>query len=206
MRWLLWRELTLMTRTPALWFAMATQVILLTWLIVVWGDGVPVLSGSFFDQFSLVHASVLVFTLPWVAARCSEGSSRHFALLAAITATRARTIVVARGIALFAVLAATVASTGPMIVVALRIAGLDLAAAAGPLALSVAMCAFVSSLVTTALLFGVSRLPAWAIVTIVTAALARISDHAFAQTLLVVTVIVAGFAARAADQRLRYLS
>ena len=71
MRWLIWRELIIIGRTPSFWVAAAVYVSVLTLFVLIWGDGVPIVgAGPVWDQFSAVQLSVLLALLPWTATRC----------------------------------------------------------------------------------------------------------------------------------------
>jgi hypothetical protein len=168
MPWLLWRELTVMTRTRAIWPAMIVQGLALTLLIVSWGDGVPVLSGSFFEQFMTVHWGLLLVILPWVAARLVRRHPRDVVLVASTAATTVRAVVLAQWLALMLALMAITFSAAPFAMIAARVtnaASLDLSRS---LLETLALCAFVAASTTTVMLSGANRLLVWSGATLIT--------------------------------------
>jgi hypothetical protein len=204
MRWLLWRELTLMTRIRALWIVMAIQLTLLSGVLVVWGDGVPVLSGSVYAQFVTIHFTMLLAIVPWLAARCSTGEAADMADVAAVAAVPLRAVVMARWLALATVLVLAVVSSLPMHVVAWRVAGLDASAAVSPLMVTVALCVFVPAFVTTVIVLGAKRFSAWAATAALTPAGVTIAASAAMPLLVALAVLLVTAAIVQAERRLRH--
>ena len=68
MRPLIWREVTVISRTGGFWMAMAVHIVLLAALVVIWSDRIPVLDGTFLDQFVTVQTAVLsrIWARPWL--------------------------------------------------------------------------------------------------------------------------------------------
>lgn len=202
MQWFLWREIALVTRMRAPWIAMAVQALLLTAVITIWGDGVPAVSGTFDQQFARVHFAFLLLMLPWLAARCS-GPADQIAVLAAITATSPRRIVLARSVALLLVLATTSLSALPLYVIAFRIADVTMTDYLPPAAGAVALAACASVVVTTSVARGSSRMTAWltsASALFILLALAPSSS--VVPALLLLSLVAGVFAVRAAEEQL----
>ena len=204
MRWLLWRELTLITRMRALWIAMALQLLVLLSVLVVWGDGVPVLAGSIYAQFVTIHFTMLLALVPWLAARCSTGNAEDMAEVAAVAAVPLRDVVIARCMALAMVLILAVASSLPMHVVAWRIADLDASAVLPPLTVTLALCVFVPSFVTTIIVLGATRFSAWALAAALTPVGVIVAASAAMPVLAAMAAVLVAGATVQAERRLRH--
>jgi hypothetical protein len=172
MRWLLWRELAVMTRTRALWLTMAVQVLLLAAVLVIWGDGIPVMTGSIAHQLVAIHSTMLLGLLPWLGARCSSMAVGEMASVAALAAVPPRTVVLAQGAASAIVLLASVASTLPVHVIAMRMAASSVVLPVIAMGAIAALSVFVSAFVTTLIVFGVGRVATWVVATAVTVTIA----------------------------------
>ena len=205
MRWLLWRELVVITRIRPLWIAMSVQALTLTALLLVWSDGVPVLAGAFLTQFNTFHFVILLLLLPWVAARATIGDGRDVCMVATLSAYPPRAVVIARSLALTCVLVAVAVSALPFSVLALRISNadaLDLARSSWRL---LPLVVFIATLTTTLTIAGLSRLPVWLLVSVLTLSLGTIlPEGAYLLALLAMTVMVTVVGAYHADQHLRW--
>lgn len=206
MRWLLWRELTVMTRTRAIWIAMCGYVVLLACFIVIWGDGVPVMSGSVFEQFTTFQFALLVCMLPWAAARCMVGDRNGIALLAAVTGRAPRDVVITRCLAVGLVLFATGLSGMPLNIIALRIARADAWSGIATLTVASTLCAFVAAIVTLNVVLGAGRLAAWLMGMVATVVVLVASHPAERPVLLLIGAAALTWAATVyANRSLRYV-
>lgn len=197
MRWLLWRELAVITRTPAFWIAAAAHLLVLAAFLVVWGDGVPVLRGTVFEQFTGVQAVVLSLVLPWAAFRAGTGSPSHDATLRVVASCTGPQLFVTRYLGITMALLVLVVSALPMKVVALRISSLDSARLVADMAPAVAGCAYVGALVALFTASSDRRLASWFAVTVATLAgtLLLRSDAALPGVTIVSALAVATAAA-----------
>ena len=124
MAWLIWRELVVATRTPAVWMALATNVSLLACLLLIWGDGVPVMTGTPFDQFARIQWAAATLLFPWLVCRLA-GSRNELAVLAAFTGRSVSDVLVARVIAAAVVLQTAAMTTLPLAAVAALVTDVD---------------------------------------------------------------------------------
>jgi hypothetical protein len=204
MRWLIWRELTVMTRTRALWVAMCAQLLVLAAFLIVWGDGVPLMTGNLSAQFATLQAALLLVMLPWVAARVVD-DGRTVGLIATIAACPPRHVVAARYLALLLVLFALAASALPLAILALRISAVELWRGWLELPLVFALCTLAAAAATVSVVAGLSRFVAWVIGTTVTLLVAALASPPQAPLVMLAALIITGFAAISADRRVAYL-
>jgi hypothetical protein len=205
MRWLLWRELVVMTRTRALWTVMCLQQGVLAAFVVVWGDGAPTMTGSVSEQFSAVHAGLLLFLLPWMAARIA-GDGRTMAIIAAMGACTPAKVLMARYLALVLVLFAVSLSVLPLKILAFRVSDVEVWRMAFDLPLIVALCAAAAALATVSVVTGLSRFSAWIIGTVVVLLGVGVVAPAQApEVMLTAALVVVGIGAMHANHRLAYL-
>jgi hypothetical protein len=203
MRWLLWREVVVMTRTRSLWVAMCMQLLVLASFIVVWGDGVPMMAGNVLGQFSTLQVGLLLVILPWAAARL-VGDGRTVALVAAIGACSPRQVVVARFLALLLVLLAVAASALPLTLLALRISTVDVWRGALHLPPVVVQCTLAAAIATVSVVAGASRVVAWVLGT-VAALFTTLISPSQGPTVMLAALVLTGLTALRADERLGYL-
>jgi len=170
MRWLIWRELIIIGRTPSFWLAAAVYVSVLTLFVVIWGDGLPIVgAGPVWDQFSSVQLSVLLALLPWTATRCvTTRRKRDLTVLAIVTASRPSALVLARCIALSAALLVLVLTALPIAIVMQQIAAIPLSAISRALLPLLGLSLFVAVAATGFMLAFANPLPAWVITSAVT--------------------------------------
>jgi hypothetical protein len=161
MYWLVWRDLTIITRVRAGWIAVAAQTLLLSAVITLWGDGIPVLTGTGLEQLARIHFALSLPLLPWLAARCSPGGGGQFALLAAITASSPLVVVCARVISLILILSMALVTTLPLYVIAVRMTDGTVGESWIGLANLIALVVFASVAVTMSIARGRSRVAAW---------------------------------------------
>ena len=167
--WLLWRDLTMMTRLHAVWNAVVVQIVALGFTVIMWGDGIPVLSGSPLEQFTFVWRTLLIALLPWIAARCSVTGVSQLSWIAALTASAPQAVLLARIAALSVMLLAAVLAASPLYVLAFRIDGGAALSNVASLAQVVVLCPFVASLVTATIAARSGRVLAWLVATMATA-------------------------------------
>lgn len=204
MRWLLWRELVVMTRTRSLWVAMCAQLLVLASLIVVWGDGVPVMTGNVSEQFSAFHVGLLLIILPWVAARL-VGDGETVALVAAVGACAPRQVVVARFLALLVVLLGLTASALPLTILALRIAAVDVWRGALDMLPVVVQCTLAAAIATVSVVAGASRVVAWVLGTVTAVFSVTLVSPSQGPAVMFAALVMTGLIAMRADRRLEYL-
>lgn len=162
MAWLIWRELVVATRVPAIWVAAAFYVSLLASFLLIWGDGVPLMAGTPLDHFIRIQWFSTALLSPWIVCRVAA-SRDELSLLAALGAQEASRVVIARVIAATVVIQSITVTSLPLAVIAAAIADvafMRLAALFGSLALLNAIAATVA---TAATLLVTDRLAAWVI-------------------------------------------
>jgi hypothetical protein len=204
MRWLLWREITVMTRTRGLWVAMCLQLLALAAFLLVWGDGVPMMTGNLADQFSTLHTALLLVILPWAAARV-VGDGTTVALVAAVGACVPRQVVASKYVALLTVLLALVTSALPFKILALRISNVEMWRGLLDLPAVAAVCMLVAAIAIASVVAGLSRFAAWVLGTCAMLLGAAVVSPTQAPVVMLGALVVAGFVALRADQRLGLL-
>lgn len=170
MRWLLWRELLEVVRTPPLWVAAVAHVTLGAAFLIVWGDGVPGLRGTVFEQARQIDLAFLTGVLPWVAARCGGPPQAWPVGLAAIGVSLGRTapVMVATRTIAAASAAAIVAIAGlPGVLVASQIAVAPLSAVVQYVLDIGFLSLFVGAVATATMIAVPQRLGAWITATVV---------------------------------------
>jgi hypothetical protein len=205
MRCLLWREFAVMTRTRALWAVMCVQQGVLAAFIVVWGDGAPTMTGSVSEQFSSLHAGLLLFLLPWMAARL-VGDGRTIATVAAVGACTPAKVVSAKCLALVLTLFAVSISVLPLKILASRVSGVEVWRMVFDLPLIIALCAVAAALATVSVVMGLGRFTAWIVGTV--AALLGVGVAASTQApaiMLAAALVTIGIGTMRANHRLAYL-
>jgi hypothetical protein len=205
MRWLLWRELAVMTRTRALWTVMCLQQGVLAAFLVVWGDGAPTMTGSVSEQFSSVHGGLLLVLLPWMAARL-VGDGRTMAMVAAVGACTPAKVLMTKYLALVLVLFAVSLSVLPLKILAFRVSDVEVWRMAYDLPLIVALCAAAAALATVSVVTGLSRFSAWIIGTVaVLLGVGVVAPAQAPEVMLTAALVMVGIGAMHANHRLAYL-
>jgi hypothetical protein len=205
MRWLLWRELAVMTRTRALWTVMRLQQAVLAAFIVVWGDGAPTMTGSVAEQFSSLHGGLLLFLLPWMAARL-VGDGRTMAMIAAMGACTPAQVVAAKFLALMLTLFAVAISVLPLKILAFRVSDVEVWRVVLDLPLIIALCAAAAALATVSVVTGLSRFTAWIVGTAaVLLGVGVVAPPQAPVVLLTAALVMVGVGAIHANHRLAYL-
>lgn len=204
---LLWRELTIATRTTAFAAAVGLHSLILVLFIVLWGDGVPLLPGDgLYGQLRLVQYALLTCLLPWTAARCGSGSrGEDVALLSTIAATRSSSIVAAQGVALMMLLLVVVAAGIPLMVIGQQMAAVSSDRVAADTLGGVGLAALVAFVTLAWMQTSDDRVVAWlgasaTTILVVLTATASMPRAAVAVCLFVTGVAgIAGCAARARE-------
>lgn len=161
---LIWRELTVISRTPGFWVSAALYVVALTAFVVVWGDGVPVVGAqSSWEQFTMAQRLLLAALLPWTAVRCSASSRRELVLLGAIAAQRPRALLWAKGAALAASLLGLALSALPVIVLMQQVGATSPTTAALDMAPVGALALLVAGLTTAMTVVLEAPIRVWAV-------------------------------------------
>ena len=165
---LIWRDLAMVSRAPALWVSAALYTSGLAFFVVVWGDGVPVAgAASNWRQFIAAERILLAVLLPWTAARCGVSSRRELVLTGVVTAKPPAALVLARCAALGLALIAVALAALPVVVLMQQIAGASAGAVALALVPIAALAIFVASVTTTVSIVLEAPVRVWGMVTAV---------------------------------------
>ena len=202
--WLLWRDLAMMTRLQAVWIAVAAQILVLAFTVIMWGDGIPVLAGSPLEQFAFVWRTMLIAILPWIAARCSVAGASQICWTAALTGSAPQMVLHARVAALSVMLSAAVVAALPLYVLAFRIGGGGEASIASGLASMFALCPFAATVVTAVLAARGGRVMAWLIATVATATVVLVPVPGGTFFVLAATAGVLAFSTARAERQLAF--
>jgi hypothetical protein len=208
MRWLIWRELAVAARTPALWGGLCGHVVVLFAFVIVWGDGVPVFASQpVFEQFLFVQSVVLTLVLPWIAARCLGEDTRHLPVLAVLTAASPSRLVAAKCVSATVVLCVVVASALPAAALALQISAFPITRLLLTVPAFAATCGFIAAVTVACMLTSGSRLAGWLLATAMTViGLYGGPRGIFSSAMLAILALaVAASIARWADTKWRYL-
>ena len=205
MRWLIWRELLVVTRTASFWVATAVYLLVLTAYVLTWGDGIPVVNAaSPLQQFITVQSMLLLAVLPWTAARCGTVRKSDVTLIASLAAVKPSRVALARCVALVAALSMLAASALPLMVVMQQLTASTVAAVAYAIPGFVVVAIFAATTTSAALLVFADPLRAW----IAAAAVALTAGQAIAQNVpawLAVSLLAGIVVTVTADRRLTYL-
>jgi hypothetical protein len=204
--WLFWRASALIVRTPAYWIATGAHVVVLAAFLLVWGEGVPVLDGSVFQQLAGIQAATLAAFLPWTAARCGSMSRLSTTRASTTMAVPPSRLLLARAASLTLALGALALAGLPMLLLAQQISALPLGEVASSLIPIASMIGFVAVLTTWCDVLIPDRMGAWLAAAGCTVFLFAVFAPA-ARTAAFAIGITAGLAglAGAADRLLRYL-
>ena len=200
-------ELLVMLRTGAFWCAAVVNVLVAVAFVLLWGEGVPGLEGSVFEQAIVVETAVLGLLLPWAAARCSgHDELRSLVFLARAAALRPAVLMIAKMVALGAGLAMLVVLVVPVMLVAQRIAAVSLPQPA-LLVQALSICGFVAVTTAAGMLTGADRIARWLTVTCVTALVIQVLPAGVLSWLALAAIAAVGAAvvASRADATLRFL-
>jgi hypothetical protein len=208
MRWLMWRELVVITRSRAFWTATAAYVAVLTAYALIWGTGIPIAGGGTpWEQFASVQKGTLIVLLPWIAARFSCTSRQEITAVAVAMATKPATLLRARAASLCLALLAVELSATPIVIVMRQITAMSLVNTVGGLVPIAAVAVVAACVSTGTMLLFRNPLTGWLLATAITALAGRAG--AFTETAAPVWIAtVAGVAmlsVRLADAQLMYL-
>jgi hypothetical protein len=215
MRALVAREAAWSTSSRGIATALWTHVVWLALFVGIWGRGagLPLLSGTLYEQTLAVQWMLLAFLLPWVAAR-TIAIERGDAIVwtSSLVGLPPSRILVARIVTQSAALALVVAAGFPLIVIAQRMS--DTSSARQLVDQTVVLaCGFVVATLVTALqMVLASRVAVWLVATLATVALVwTFETREVSMPLLAFVLAMAGLAgavlvAVRGDSRLRYLS
>jgi hypothetical protein len=174
MRWLIWRELLVVTRTAGFWQATAVYLLVLAAYVVTWGDGIPVVNAaSPLQQFITVQGMLLLVVLPWTAARCGTTHRSDVTLIASLAAIKPSQVVLARCAALAGALFMLAASALPLMVVMQQLTASAFADVVSTFPALGALSVFTATLISAALLVFADPLRAWMAATAVTLAVGQ---------------------------------
>jgi hypothetical protein len=189
--WLVWRQLALITRTPAFWTATAVYVTLLSLFLLVWGDGVPAMTGTLLDQFTTIQVAALGLILPWAAARVALESRRDLTTIAALACCSPAQLIVSQYVASMLALCVLVLCALPMMLVASQIAAADAAHLVRQLPRLLALCASAAGCVSIATAIGGTRIISWLFSTVALIVVAGAGGRGIEISLLVVAIAAA---------------
>jgi hypothetical protein len=166
------RAATAIIRKPAFWVAAAGHVAVLAAFLLVWGDGMPSLSGTVLHQMMTVQAITLAVLLPWAAVRCRSLSRPAIVRLAKLKAQPPSRLVMARAGGIAAALTGLALAGLPMLLLALQVSAAPFSAMMIPAAPVVAMIPFVAVLATWCELLIACRITGWVVTAGLTVAVA----------------------------------
>ena len=206
--WLVWRELAVITRTTAFWAATTVYVTALSLFLLVWGDGVPAMSGTLLDQFGAVQMAVLAAVLPWAAFRAVTGSRRELVLIAELACCPPAQVVMTRYLSTTLALFAMVLCALPMSLVAAQIASAGLDRLLRDFPPLLALCASAAALVSLATAADTGRVTSWAFATLALVAVSALTSAGIAVPLLIVllTIALAGSVAARANRTMEIVA
>lgn len=197
---LLWRELTIATRTAAFAAAVTLHPLLLVLFVLLWGDGVPLLPGdTFYAQLRLVQYAVLTCLLPWTAVRCGSGDrGDDVALLSTIAATRASWIVATQGVALIVILVVVVAAGIPLLIIGHQMDAVSSALVAEDTLAALGLAAAVAFVTLAWMQARGDRLVAWLGASTTTVLVILMASATMPRAAVAVSLLVIGLAGIAA--------
>jgi len=209
MHWLMWRDLAVVVRHGGFLAATAAHLAVLTAFVLIWGDGVPVLREyTVLEQLTRLDLALLSVMLPWVALRCSLDEGRNgFVRLAAATARKPSSVIVARTGGLGGALVTVALSALPLFVLGQQISAVSVSSLASAMAPLIAISVLAAVIATGAKVLVRGRLSSWLAATAATVIAAGASPiEGGVLRNLVLAIAVAGVLAMYVDRRLRYLS
>ncbi|MGE0593041.1 MAG: hypothetical protein AB7G23_07425 [Vicinamibacterales bacterium] len=157
------RELVLAATSPALPMAMAAQMAVLLAFLLVWGGGVPTMTGAtVLDQLVVIHGVGLLIVMPWALARAVPlDSQESLGLLALLTGRSTTGIVGARLVAMFLVLVAVALAGLPLLVIGQQMAMAPTGTVAWAMGAGLVLGALVSAVGCLWALSGLDRMRVW---------------------------------------------
>ncbi len=157
------RELVLAATSPALPMAMAAQMAVLLAFLLVWGGGVPTMTGAtVLDQLVVIHGVGLLIVMPWALARAVPlDSQESLGLLALLTGHSTTRIVGARLVAMFLVLGAVALAGLPLLVIGQQMAMASPGTVMRTVGVSLVLGALVTAVGCLWALSGLNRMTVW---------------------------------------------
>lgn len=158
-----WEEATVMTRSAALWIAMAARIVVLSAFLLIWGNGLPMPgAGTLDEQFLGLDLLLLSVILPWIAVRCGVPHRRdHVTTLALATAAAPATIIGARFLTFVILLVSVGLSAMPVYTLVFELSAFSPAVVAAASAGCAAIAVAASALTTVFSLLARHRLTVW---------------------------------------------
>jgi hypothetical protein len=215
MRALVGREAAWSASSSGIATALWTHAAWLALFVGIWGrgPGLPLLSGTLYEQTLAVQWMLLAFLLPWTAAR-TIAIERGDAIVwtSSLVGLPPSRILAARIVTLWAALALVVAAGWPSIVIAQRMSDTSPVRVLVDQTVVVACGFAVATLVTALQTVLASRVAVWLIATLATVAVVwtfetrDVSTPIVALVLAIVGLAGATLVAVRSDSRLRYLS
>ena len=215
MRTMLWREAGRIAGAGGIATALWAHAAWLSMFLAIWGRGagIPLVSGTIYEQTLTVQWMLLAFLLPWAAAR-AIAIERGDAMVwtSAVVAVPPSRILRARVVALSIALTLVVAAGVPIVVVAQRMSDVSSSRVVLDEAAVVACGIAVAALVTALQQAIASRAAMWVVATVTTCAFVRafatggFSAPVVALALGLVAIGAAILVGARADIQLRYLS
>jgi hypothetical protein len=204
---LIWRELTLITRTGAFWVATTAYALVVAAFALTWSDGFPVAGGAFFDQSVALQTGLLTLLLPWAGARFSGKDRAGVVMLAAATASPPSRVIAAKCLGLTAALACIVMAGAPHAVLAQQISALPASRVPADMLPLLSLAVFVAAASAAGVLVSVNPLLRWLGATAATAAVVYAIPRGPISATIFLGLGVIFFVALAwrADSTLRYL-
>jgi hypothetical protein len=206
------RELAIMTRRTPFIAVMAVHAALLAAFLLIWGDGVPLLAGSVYEQTRLADWILLAALLPWTAVRvAADERGDDIVRLSSVTGLAPAHLVAGKLAAAFAALWLIVLSAAPVMIRAQAMSAAPLARVLHDEAAFAVFAAMVGVVAAAWLVACRDRLARWLAAAATTAALLVIA-HVTVRTSLsaaalfaVITAAVGVALVRRADASWRYL-
>jgi hypothetical protein len=163
MRAVMWRELIVVTRRPALTVVICIHVGLLAGFVLLWNRGVPVLGGAnLYEQQQLFQWVLLAVLLPWAAVRCAAPDrGDRFVMACAATALRPSSMIIAKVVALVGALALIVFAGFPAAIIAQQMSAVPLSVTLWDLISSFGLTVLVAAGTLTWVFAVQGRLAAW---------------------------------------------
>lgn len=212
MRAIVVRELALAARSPAFLAAVVVHAAAAAAFVLVWGpNGVPALPGNnVFEQLGTVQWALLVFLLPWTAARLTTDRGDGLVRLSALAAVPASRVAAAKLLAAWATQLVVVFAALPIVILAQRMSAVPLWLVARDLAPLVVLAAFVCAVTAWWMSTRNGRIASWlgataTTVIAVTFVPAECGGTEMTVAMAVVAVTAASAVAATAGARWRYL-
>ena len=200
--WLVWRELAVISRTPAMWVGACGYLVLLVLFLVIWGDGVPGFAGSVLDQYDAVRLALVTAVLPWLACRLTGASIRDLDRVSTLAPCTPRQFVVSQVFAVWVTLIGIELLALPLTVIAARISAVEVDRLISGFVPAIALCTWIAASASAASLTLDSPLTRWLIVTAAAIAVrTALPDSSLALASLFIASAAVAFTATASANR-----